>query len=361
MKKLNLRKSGSRSVRVPAFGRLGTRSISLGTAILLIFSLLLTPSLAWFSMTRANTPANMVPGKLGNMTLQMAVVPHTTGEGATEATEKNRVYKTFTSDNWLGMKEPPANGEVYTISISDLDFGKIDNLSRLKPENIIYLKLTIPKKNGAYVNFKLYNRTDAEGYFFDIYNALRDTNGNLTGGYEKLVPEDIAEGTLPTLESHRDRYIMEGFRNIQKYTDDESTPNVDESLNPVTYLHYSYLFSTENLEPMAFSTLVFDTEYDPKQNADVEVTEPFSANSDSPVISEVCPDEVYDKAEENYYLYIKITPDLNTFAYSIEYLNTIMPCYVLFHIGAEFEVLPIDPNATPTPEVTSTPETDPAA
>ncbi len=322
MKKLNLRKSGSRSVRVPAFGRLGTRSISLGTAILLIFSLLLTPSLAWFSMTRANTPAVLIPGKQPSPKLYIGTVTGNDNPNI-ENPETERIFTECTPPDatnmgWLGLAsgKPTSDTEgKFVFELEDLQFGKIDNLSRLKPENIVYLCLEIPETHGNTVNFTLSNTiAKNSNYFFDIY----------TDKEEKL----------------NDAKIIDGFNTIQ--TGDGTTSGTP-------FLSFEYAFSNTKYTTTDGVTKMPTLDFTEMQ---MNGTDGTTAVTDSIAIK--LPDEndttTYGgqyaayagdngaKSTENYYLYIKITPNLDAFAYSIEYLNTIMPCHVLFHVQAEFEI-----------------------
>ncbi len=67
-------------------------------------------------------------------------------------------------------------------------------------------------------------------------------------------------------------------------------------------------------------------------------------------LREICPAEIYDAdetaadgsvldpADNCYYLYIKVTPNLMAFAHSVDSIADIMPCCVGFDIQAEFEV-----------------------
>ena len=44
----------------------------------------------------------------------------------------------------------------------------------------------------------------------------------------------------------------------------------------------------------------------------------------------------YSGTGSEYYVYIKVIPNLSVFAYSIEHLTTYMPCFMYFSIGASF-------------------------
>ncbi len=61
------------------------------------------------------------------------------------------------------------------MTFSDLAFGVVDNLSHHKPENVIYLRLAIPRAVGNVVEFKLsYFNYDA-GTYIDLYkNGVND-------------------------------------------------------------------------------------------------------------------------------------------------------------------------------------------
>jgi hypothetical protein len=48
--------------------------------------------------------------------------------------------------------------------------------------------------------------------------------------------------------------------------------------------------------------------------------------------------EELETAGDFYYVYVCIEPNLAVFGYSIEYISSIMPCYLFFKVNADFTV-----------------------
>ncbi len=259
----------------------------------LLFAAVAT-SVAWFAMGGASDPVNFTAGSLTGMKLYLGSV--TGGED-----ESARTFSECT-DGIVGITSPTENGGAYSIALSDMSFGVIDNLAKLKAENIVYLRFDIPKTSETDIRLTLSDIKDENNYFFDIYKNNYDANGNAVSQV-KLDPS-----------AADDKAILDGVRDFQ----------TAES----GYLSYTYAFSAERYDGAIPETLRF--------SEDVTF---FSSGTD---VSVSCPEDVLSSVGESgmYHLYVRIVPDFNTFAYSIEYLTPIMPCYMLFHINVEFEMIP---------------------
>lgn len=275
------------------------------TALVLVCTMSFT-AYAWFCFVQNSGFGGFLAGDVDPLVLEMARVEY--GKD-----ESYRQYESCT-DYHIGMSDPETDGTYYSIVFENLSFGSIDNLSRLKPENIIYLRLTIPKEDGDTVNFKLGN-INKNGSFFDIYKNVYDTDGETVLGQVKLDssnPEDAA--------------ILEGFNNIQNGEGGDC------------YLQYSYAFSKEAIAPEELSQY----ETDKKLVFSTPVADFIGAEAyDGAPTADLTYDKHGELADgENYYLYIKITPNLTAFGRSIEFLAEIMPCYTMFHVKAEIEIIP---------------------
>ena len=186
------------------------------------------------------------------------------------------------------------------VAIENMSFGTIDNVAQLKPENIVYLRLTVPKECGKKISVSLYYYSSS-GKFIRLYRKIEDDSGNVS------TPEvtDSAESTP-----------------ISDIIGVEREENANDS-----YLLYDAVVSDVAWEASEIAEKVtfVGTEKEYKR---------FFPNTGE-VSSETLS---YDGPAENYYyVYIKVIPNLSVFAYSIEHLTAYMPCFMYFSIGASFD------------------------
>ncbi len=262
-------------------------------ALLILTFSLVTSSVAWFSVVRSSGNLGFNAGAQGSLVMHIGTV-------AVDGEESERSFALCT-DNRVGISPPVASDSLYSIKLSDMSFGTIDNLSRLKPENIVYLRLTVPKNNGTRVDMSLKTVDGSGSYFFDVYRNIISADGESIAGQEKLDASNAS-----------DKAVLDGLQAIRD-TEGES------------FLEFSYAFSETSYNQITESAAL-----------DFSDTVQFDTEG---VVTANCPEEVVSNASDNYYLYIKITPNLNAFAYSIEYLTPLMPCFVLFNVGVEFDVM----------------------
>ncbi len=303
------------------------RLITTVMAVMILFIACLSASFAWFAMQiKSGGQLGFQSGKLDGVSISIATV-----QNAME--ESSRKYLEYASgqngqNGKFGIDEPISADDKYQIAITDMSFGSIDNLSRLKPENIVYIKIAIPKKYGIGVRFNIGSIIDENDYFFDIYRNIYDADNKTVLHQEKITADEfVVNGSTVDGAS-----ILEGLKNIQADKVDG-----DETKKGEKFLQYTYAFSHEEISAPELASkqesgdLVFSTEQ-----------KPFSGDfENSETVDELTiPEGVTEKnpADDNYYLYVKITPNLTAFSHSIEHLAIIMPCYVLFKVGLSFEI-----------------------
>ena len=270
-------------------------------------------SLAWFTTSIQSPAFGMTTGKLGDNTLEIAKIVHE--DDSLVVDETQRQY--YPCEN-LTIEEnarPVASGENYTITLGDMSFGVIDNVALLKADNVVYFRLTIPKANGNIVKTKLYYGADDSGRFFEMYRNIYDTDGETVLGQEKIGEDYMLDETTS---------LLDAFSGVEGEAGD-------------CFLKYSILLSNEVIEA---DKLAEQTFYGADGNAVTEDEGVFYKFSDHSDTSEpiMLTNENYDEVEDNYYLYIRVAPNLSVFAYAIEYISTVMPCYVYFNVKAYFEV-----------------------
>jgi len=273
-------------------------------------------SFAWFSARQASdTPAAFGAGTADNMTLEIGQVPHLNN---TTAPETNRAFTICNTETQLLGFENLIQGtdSNYHISLSQMQFGAIDNIYKLNPENIVYLRLTIPAATGKLVNFKLYNQNYSSGYHFNVYKNVYDENENIIG--QKNVLEDTSD---------------------TRAASNMSSAAALETSSGLYFLHYQYCLTSQYVADGAMvdgnGNEVLDF-----SNSQIYNFNEFSATSGSQINTQYNGTYRTVGSKQYYYLYLKIYPDLTTFSYSAVYLTEYMPCYITFNIGAEFEVLP---------------------
>ena len=229
--------------------------------------------------------------------LEIACIPYS--EDSREETK--RLYSAC--DNYKIKADD--NGAHLAVKIENMTFGTIDNVAQLKPENIVYLRLTVPKACGDTLNLNLhYNRAD----FITLYQKIIDDNtGEIS--VSQVTDEDIINNLIAV----------------------ESENNANDC-----FLLYDAVVSNQEWQA---NEIAEEVDFD--QNTDKYSR--FYVNGTTP---ETLTNDYFDQVKDNYYVYIKVIPNLSVFAYSIEHLTAVMPCYMYFAIGAVFD------SANPTKPLT---------
>lgn len=173
------------------------------------------------------------------------------------------------------------NNGVYTFEMKSLHLGTVDNLVIMNPDNIVCLRFAFDSKaQGNSTAILTADLSDALGQKFQIY----DSNGY-------AVIDESLKNDLMELHSQN------------------------------SFLQYQACVSAQELSPNddAFQSLVFSEEMLFGTELDL-----YGDGGEA--------------IEDEYYIYIKIMPNLSAFAPASELLNAYMPCVILFDAQIQLTV-----------------------
>ena len=291
------------------------RSLFLLSLSAVLLSLSVYASLAWLSGRLNDGRLGLGAGNLPENALHVAILERT--DPAVAPTEDMRTYRACEGGRFLADHYPTESGDAYTVELADLSFGIIDNVVLVKPENRVFLRLTVPKESGDTVDVKLYYGAYENGYFADLYKNVYADDGETVTGQARVEEDDV----LPTGEN-----ILESFHAVE-----------GEDMANDCYLSFSLLVSNEEI---AASELAARDFYGADGQPAGEGTGSFYRVNDYTAASEgiTVRNENIGEAGDFYYVYVCIEPNLAVFGYSIEYISGIMPCYLFFKLNAAFTV-----------------------
>ncbi len=313
------------------------RIVAAGLSMLVVVGTMLFAVYAWFALSyEGELPFSFLPGSLKDeIVLGMSTVPPA-GNGAAEAPESSR---TAFVDCAAGLdrfglgSRVEADAGRYSLKVENMSFGTVDNLVRHKPENIIYFRLTIPKKAGNAVNFKLSYLMGEDGNFVDLYQKIKvtDADGNST-----WATDDSGHILWETVPPQMEADFVSVQDDVELTDENGNTTVVSRG---ECYLTYAYAFSATDIPTTTLAaeeeagSLVFSESIDFNAFDDV-------AEDAQDCVSVDCPADIYDAtaADGVYYLYIKVTPNLLAFGLSVDHIVTIMPCFLYFGVRADFEI-----------------------
>jgi hypothetical protein len=262
-------------------------TIAFALSVVLLFTCC-TVSFAWLVDYFRSGDVGFTAGSLEGSILEIAKVKHS--QDPNQATEDQRGYELCENLKIEESSLPVANGNALSIELEKLSFGMIDNVAMLKPENIVYFRLSIPKKNGPNVTLSLgYN--DEDESFIELYENVYDGD-TVTG--QKRVEDDELISSLIALETNQ----------------------------KACYINYSVCLSNKKIDANKLSKeITFEDSYKVNANSTISLTNDDIAN-----------------AGDYYYVYVKVEPNLDLISHSIEHISQYMPCYVYYKIKAEVEV-----------------------
>lgn len=280
-------------------------------ALTLTFSVI---SYAWYSPAEElGTPLSFSAGDTGGL-LALTKLKVSDDDAPTLTLTQNLEFlsnETFEETETVGNK---------TSLI--LNFGTIDDLGYLKNSNVVYYCLTIPVASGTTTLLNLsYDTTSfsiasdegdpqrLEGYYFNLYEDAE------SGGYTLL-----------------DEALHASARNEESFD-----PNADKGIR--TFLSYSCAVSDKAPETIDANYLLglFATAQSGVNSLDHPISQPdFIPTSDTNCISLTAP----EGTTQNYYVYIKIYPDLDNYHELAQLLMDHMPFYVAFGTKLYVDVRP---------------------
>lgn len=259
-------------------------TIAFALSVVLLFTCC-TVSFAWLVDYFRSGNVGFTAGSLDGSILEIAKVPHSSDPD--QATEEQRAYELCENLKIEESSLPVANGNAFSIELEKLSFGMIDNVAMLKPENIVYLRLSVPKKNGPNVTLSL-GYSDAS--FIELYENVYE--GDTVTGQSKVENDELISSII-SLETERS----------------------------ACYINYSVYLSNEEIAATELSGVSFENSYKMNENSIISLTNDDIAS-----------------AGECYYVYVRVEPNLELLSHSIEYISQYMPCYVYYKIKAEVEV-----------------------
>lgn len=259
-------------------------TIAFALSVVLLFTCC-TVSFAWLVDYFRSGDVGFTAGSLEGSILEIAKVKHS--RDPDQATENQREYELCENLKIEESSLPVANGNALSIELEKLSFGMIDNVAMLKPENIVYFRLSIPKKNGPNVTLSL-GYSDAS--FIELYENVYE--GDTVTGQKKIENADVIN-SLIGLETNQNE----------------------------CYINYSVYLSNEDIAATELSEISFENSYKMNENSIISLTNDDVAN-----------------AGDYYYVYVKVEPNLDLLSHSIEYISQYMPCYVYYKIKADVEV-----------------------
>lgn len=259
-------------------------TIAFALSVVLLFTCC-TVSFAWLVDYFRSGDVGFTAGSLEGSILEIAKVKHS--QDPNQATENQRAYEPCKNLKIEESSLPVANGNAFSIELEKLSFGMIDNVAMLKPENIVYFRLSIPKKNGPNVTLSL-GYSDAS--FIELYENVYE--GDTVTGQKRVEDADVIS-SLIGLETNQN----------------------------ACYINYSVYLSNEDIAATKLSEISFENSYKMNENSIISLTNNDVAN-----------------AGDYYYVYVKVEPNLDLLSHSIEYISQYMPCYVYYKIKADVEV-----------------------
>lgn len=296
-----------------------SRAVWRSFLMLILVSVLLSVSVfcsfSWFSKNLFSGRFGFSGGSLGDNLLHVALLTRTSAD--VEPTEDGRAYYPCEGGRFLADHYPTQNGDTYAVALSDLSFGVIDNVARVKPENRVFLRLSVPKDSGDTVEVKLYYGAYEGGGFAELYRNAYEDDGETVSHQVKVGADEMYDEDLS---------LLDGFHAVE-----------GEEMANDCYISYSVLVSNEEIAAAALGEATFyGSDGEPAMNGEGSFyrVNAYDAESDGIMLK----NEDIENAGDYYYVYVCIEPNLAVFGYSIEYISGIMPCYVFFKVNAAFTV-----------------------
>lgn len=198
------------------------------------------------------------------------------------------------------------------FSVSDLQLGKISNLSVLEHSNYIYYAIRIPKTDGEKVSLGVgYGDLDSDGKHFKIFVPSKDLNGEIE--YE-------ANGSIKTIP-FENQAALEEIENI-------------ETDNSATFICCAYALSDKS--PYDYQNIdELEALFSDKEAVGLD-----SLDEDGEIIPDELTMELSSVAGDYYYAYIKLEPNVSLYKHFIEYLWNNMPFFLAYEIRVTLNVAP---------------------
>lgn len=319
--------------------------LNLVNSILLLCTLLFSViSFAWYSPNKdVGTPLSFGAGGTGSLTLtQFALTDPTlqTGNKSTivkvptmqHGAVQNGIVKPYLGRNSF----PITNGDFGSIDESTgtlntvLEFGTIDDLGYLKESNAIYYCVTVPYDLGTSAEINLaYTLEHLENYPYNLYYYEQDkeTQKDVLTKFNNAIHEAAIKAE--TAQNSADRYIA--FEAVKSYCSPDSI-----TAEQVLTMFPRHDDETATNRPEKHSVVaLIDDETTTDAAGNVVVTSrkegDYESSAHSVAMSALDGTTVPASPDE-YYIYIKIYPDLDSYHALAELMMDHMPFYTAFDL-----------------------------
>ncbi len=294
-------------------------------AVVILFTAVFSAlSYAWLVNYKKSGNFDFKSGELPDYTLEIAKIVIT---DPTMSEEDKETSRAFTEIKNFKI-EANADGTNFEAQLSNMSFGTIDNVAQLKNENRVYFRLTVPKGLGDTVKLNLHYNSEN---FIKLYKNIYDGD-TITGTEEVTDSQKLS--ALIAVEG-------ETFANDRFLLYNAAASNKKLAANQI-----KAEFSEEKTDTDGNPIPPIFTETNQKKISSItEYTDAVNGNNANGAILTVTNAD-YDGTD--WYVYMEVTPNLGVFAYSIEYISDIMPCYMFFNIGMNIESGKIPAQTTPS-------------
>ena len=258
----------------------------------MIFSLALSASFAWFySFVFIDPDVSFSAGAPDDYTLYKITCPDNSSQHLTTTTE------TVGTDGF---------------DVTDLQFGKITNLSFLEHENYVYYAIRIPKTDGKTVSLGVsYGSIESGDAHFEIHVPVKDQNGDIQYDNDEVIITELFE----------DEETLDSIKAI-------------ETDNAETFICYSYALSASS--PYDYETIdEIDTLFVDQEKSSVN-----SVDGNGDPITTKLEMDIESVDGDYYYLYIKLEPNISLYKHFIEYLWNNMPFFLAYEIRVTLSLEP---------------------
>ena len=220
------------------------------------------------------------------------------------------LYKiTWSDDTSSHVAEPVDTVGTDGFSISDLQLGKITDLSGLERSNYVYYAVRIPKTDGEKVSIGVSYGSSNE--HFEIHVPVK-VDGEIQPN----------EGNTMEFCLFEDAAVLASIAKIE--TDNEAT-----------FLSYSCAFSDKAPTYYQNNTEALETLF-----ADEDVKSMNELTETGDPLPHTYSVDTADIDGDYYYAYIKIEPNLSLYKYFVEYLWDNMPFLLAYRVRVTLEVAP---------------------
>lgn len=276
-------------------------ALTAGVAVLLCFVTFSVSTYAWLVNYVFSGNFGYQAGELDSYKLEIARIPYKENEA--DRVETARTYSPC--ENY--HIETNEDGTALAVEIKNMSFGTIDNVAQLKPENIVYLRLTVPKECGKKISVSLYYSL---GNFIRLYRKIEESGSVSTPEVTDSGEDTPIQDIIKVEETAGSSYLLY----------DAVVSDTAYEANEIAA--YEKTAIEEEKEGLPFAGAENDF------NCFLPKTETGEVSSET---------LTYSGTGSEYYVYIKVIPNLSVFAYSIEHLTAYMPCFMYFSIGASFD------------------------